>query len=159
MAIREGFDAMKFWQQARQVALRYRKTAEQAEDFASFCLEKFLHYKHFQPMTWMLADFFGGVRRAGGQEGYHAKHCIHYEDLLRGKNIESEAPSDQFDFLSEEQDFDSRIQFEQIKSYLSKNKQVNIWNRKKSNISLASLRDMAEKLNTPRIVVNVRGYK
>lgn len=103
---------MKFWHQAKLVALKYRKTEEVAEDFASFSVEQVLRYEHFQPMSWLLSRFFGGHHKKYGEEGYHERHCVRFEDFKAPG--EDEASLDHLECLSVECDFESKIQDRQI---------------------------------------------
>lgn len=60
MALNETFDAKKFWDQAMRIAISKKLSKEEAEDFASMCLERVLKYQYYLPMKWAWSLWFRG---------------------------------------------------------------------------------------------------
>lgn len=100
MAIREGFDAVKFREQARVYCIRIRK-AEHADDFAQFAVEQVLYYKHFQPWTWLVAKFFGKIY-GSPHDSKRTLSVKHADSLERCHASESTLPPDPETFVSTE---------------------------------------------------------
>jgi len=153
MALHQNFDPMKLWNQCKATALKLGKTQEQAEDFASFSVERVLKYQHFQPMKWMLSQFFGGIHKANGEEGYHERHCVKFEDFKAPD--EDSASIDYLECLSVDVDFDEGIQKEQTARLRMHDIAKNCLERCQSAVTAKrswALKKKLNQLNTPEVV-------